>query len=82
MLVRRSEIGVAGYDDRVTAIATAVRGPHAPGSLLVRPDGFVAWARDPRGAGGEGLENALKTWFGPPLNPPAGPRGSLAKSLP
>ncbi|MEV4454192.1 FAD-dependent oxidoreductase [Microbispora sp. NPDC049633] len=82
LLVGQDETGPDGYDDRVTTIATAVRDPHAPGALLVRPDGFVAWARDPREAGGEGLENALETWFGPPSNPPAADRGSLAKSLP
>jgi hypothetical protein len=29
-------------------------------AVLIRPDGYVAWA------GGEGLEPALRTWFGPP----------------
>ncbi|MEN3533770.1 FAD-dependent oxidoreductase [Microbispora sp. ZYX-F-249] len=82
LLVSQGEIGLDGYDDRVATITTAVRDPHAPGSFLVRPDGFVAWARDPRGAGGEGLETALETWFGPPPDPPAGPRGSLTESLP
>jgi 2-polyprenyl-6-methoxyphenol hydroxylase-like FAD-dependent oxidoreductase len=35
----------------------------APGAVLVRPDGYVAWVGD---AGGEGLTQALVRWFGPP----------------
>jgi 2-polyprenyl-6-methoxyphenol hydroxylase-like FAD-dependent oxidoreductase len=35
----------------------------APGAVLIRPDGYVAWV----GVGGaEGLTDALTTWFGPP----------------
>jgi hypothetical protein len=38
----------------------------APGSLLIRPDGYVAWVGDqPNPA----LSNALTTWFGPPTGP-------------
>jgi 2-polyprenyl-6-methoxyphenol hydroxylase-like FAD-dependent oxidoreductase len=33
-------------------------------ALLVRPDGYVAWAAGP-GAGLDGLPTALTTWFGP-----------------
>ncbi|MGW5365155.1 FAD-dependent monooxygenase [Actinopolymorpha pittospori] len=43
---------VDGYADRVDS----VKADH-PG-MLVRPDGIVAWA------GGDGLEDALTTWFG------------------
>jgi 3-(3-hydroxy-phenyl)propionate hydroxylase len=35
----------------------------APGAVLVRPDGYVAWVGDATRAG---LEDALGTWFGPP----------------
>ncbi|MBQ1542724.1 MAG: FAD-dependent monooxygenase [Caulobacteraceae bacterium] len=35
----------------------------APGAVLVRPDGHVAWAGD---AGWSGLTEALGRWFGPP----------------
>ncbi|WP_089107665.1 FAD-dependent oxidoreductase [Streptomyces hyaluromycini] len=52
----------AGWPDRVTA----VNGRAGPGSaldgagaVLVRPDGYVAWAGD------EGLTEALTRWFGP-----------------
>jgi hypothetical protein len=32
--------------------------------MLVRPDGYVAWD------GGEGLHDALVTWFGAPATAP------------
>jgi len=35
----------------------------APTAVLIRPDGYVAWAGDPSQAG---LAGALSTWFGPP----------------
>jgi 3-(3-hydroxy-phenyl)propionate hydroxylase len=35
----------------------------APGAVLVRPDGHVAWAGD---RADPGLVDALTTWFGPP----------------
>jgi oxygenase len=55
----------AGWRDRVAAVT----GRADPGSaldgvaeaLLVRPDGYVAWA----GNGDEGLTRALTRWFGP-----------------
>jgi hypothetical protein len=36
----------------------------APAAVLIRPDGYVAWAGDPIDAG---LHEALTTWFGPPI---------------
>ncbi|MEV4298380.1 FAD-dependent oxidoreductase [Microbispora rosea] len=76
LLVRRSGSrldGAAadGYGDRVATVTTAIREPHAPGALLVRPDGVVAWAEDPDAADAEGLANALETWFGAPADVPA-----------
>jgi hypothetical protein len=35
----------------------------APGAVLIRPDGYVAWVRDPSQMG---LADALTIWFGPP----------------
>ncbi|MEO3800233.1 hypothetical protein [Nonomuraea sp. B1E8] len=34
-----------------------------PDAVLVRPDGYVAWAGTP----GESLDEALRTWFGESL---------------
>jgi 2-polyprenyl-6-methoxyphenol hydroxylase-like FAD-dependent oxidoreductase len=47
----------AGWRDRVDVVPTT--GPEA---LLIRPDGFVAWA----GADATGLADALTRWFGAP----------------
>ena len=35
----------------------------APAAVLIRPDGYAAWAGDPADPG---LPDALTTWFGPP----------------
>jgi hypothetical protein len=35
----------------------------APGAVLIRPDGYVAWVGERTGLG---LADALTTWFGPP----------------
>ncbi|HEY2857800.1 MAG TPA: FAD-dependent monooxygenase [Terracidiphilus sp.] len=43
----------------------------APAAVLVRPDGYVAWAGDPAQPG---LADALTTWFGPPAYHRTGPR--------
>ncbi|MEU5310581.1 FAD-dependent monooxygenase [Streptomyces sp. NPDC021562] len=54
-----------GYADRVDVLTVAC--PARPGltGLLVRPDGFVAWAADEdhQGDGGAGLKDALTRWF-------------------
>ncbi|MER6584077.1 hypothetical protein ABT267_51000, partial [Nonomuraea sp. NPDC001023] len=51
----------APWFDRVRHVAaTAAADAPAP-ALLVRPDGYVAWA----GAGPDGLRAALARWFGP-----------------
>ena len=53
----------AGYDDRLTIVQATC--PELPGlrGLLVRPDGFVAWAADDQARSGP-LEDALVTWLG------------------
>lgn len=50
----------------LAAASQAVRCAPLPGgpSLLIRPDGCVAWADDDGGT--EGLEEALQSWFGRP----------------
>ena len=48
-----------GYEDRVRAM-------DGDTALLVRPDGYVAWA------GSEGLTEALSAWFGAPAEALAG----------
>jgi len=58
--------------DRVRLIDAGYAGPWelpvlgavtAPAAVLIRPDGYVAWAGDPADPG---LADALTTWFGPP----------------
>jgi 2-polyprenyl-6-methoxyphenol hydroxylase-like FAD-dependent oxidoreductase len=63
---------IAPWADRVQLIDVEYDGPWelpvlgevtAPAAALVRPDGYVAWV----GEGADtGLEEALRTWFGPP----------------
>jgi 2-polyprenyl-6-methoxyphenol hydroxylase-like FAD-dependent oxidoreductase len=63
---------VAPWADRVKAIDATYTGTWelpaigavaAPGAVVVRPDGYVAWVGDRTQAG---LVDALTTWFGPP----------------
>ncbi|HZE38293.1 MAG TPA: FAD-dependent monooxygenase [Stackebrandtia sp.] len=50
-----------GYDGRVTTVVASTK--EAPAAaLLVRPDGYIAWAGDTA----EGLDKALAAWFGSP----------------
>jgi 2-polyprenyl-6-methoxyphenol hydroxylase-like FAD-dependent oxidoreductase len=52
-----------GWADRVDVVAATVADPPAT-ALLIRPDGYVAWAAD--GPAEEaGLHAALRRWFGP-----------------
>ncbi|BBX61718.1 hypothetical protein MSAS_08920 [Mycobacterium saskatchewanense] len=67
----RGGADVGRCSNRVKSVDTKYAGPWelpaigavpAPGAVLIRPDGYVAWA----GEGGDpGLHNALVTWFGP-----------------
>lgn len=58
----------AGWADRVTAVRARCQAqPAAPDALLVRPDGYVAWAARAHAAGQlPELEQALRGWFGEP----------------
>ncbi|MEU2419598.1 FAD-dependent monooxygenase [Streptomyces sp. NPDC007851] len=51
-----------GYADRVDVLTVACPGRPGLTGLLVRPDGFVAWAAD-QDHRGDGLEDALTRWF-------------------
>jgi len=55
-----SHPSVEGWDDRVDSYVVDARELHSTKSVLVRPDGYVAWA------GGPGLFEALHQWFGVP----------------
>jgi 2-polyprenyl-6-methoxyphenol hydroxylase-like FAD-dependent oxidoreductase len=65
-------LDVAGWAGRVQLVDARYEGRWevpalgevpAPAAVLVRPDGYVAWAGDGTDAG---LAEALATWFGPP----------------
>jgi bifunctional hydroxylase/dehydrase len=61
---------VGPWADRVTAVTATRPDPDAPAaSVLVRPDGYVAWI-SPTGSA-DGLADALARWFGAPSH--AGP---------
>jgi 3-(3-hydroxy-phenyl)propionate hydroxylase len=62
---------VTGWTGRVQVVDSAYAGTWelpaigavpAPGAVLIRPDGYVAWVGD---AAQLGLEDALTQWFGP-----------------
>lgn len=57
----------AGWHDRVDHVRG--RSPHPPAdAVLIRPDGFVAWAIRHLDDHATGLPEALRTWFGPPAS--------------
>ena len=58
----------AGWPGRVSVIAARPLAQPAPAAaMLIRPDGYVAWAAGPDPAGlARGLPEALRTWFGEP----------------
>ncbi|WP_341772759.1 FAD-dependent monooxygenase [Burkholderia lata] len=65
-------VDITGWPDRIERVHARYDGPWdlpalgqvaAPTSVLIRPDGYVAWAGiDTQ----DGLRNAMNTWFGPP----------------
>ena len=61
--------GVAsGWPGRVIVTTARPVAPPAPAAaMLIRPDGYVAWAASPDAADpAGGLPEALRTWFGEP----------------
>jgi hypothetical protein len=64
-------LDIAAWADRVERVDARYTGPWelpalgavtAPTFVLIRPDGYVAWASD---GTDQGLRDALTTWFGP-----------------
>jgi hypothetical protein len=58
-----------GWMDRIKVI-TAPTADRPADAVLIRPDGYVAWAagsETPRAA--DGLQHTLQTWFGAPAQP-------------
>ena len=53
------------WKDRVDIITAHCTAPPAA-ALLIRPDGYVAWATPPDAPDHDGLRHALTTWFGAP----------------
>ncbi|OBH59701.1 FAD-dependent oxidoreductase [Mycobacterium mantenii] len=57
-----------GWADRVDTVSAGTADRPAA-ALLIRPDGYVAWAADEFGSAEEsGLRAALQRWFGPPTS--------------
>jgi 2-polyprenyl-6-methoxyphenol hydroxylase-like FAD-dependent oxidoreductase len=59
LLDRTGQLSVAGWADRVDLVADVSAGLDAP-AVLLRPDGYVAWA----GAEQQDLLSQLPRWFG------------------
>jgi 2-polyprenyl-6-methoxyphenol hydroxylase-like FAD-dependent oxidoreductase len=66
------DLDIAPWADRVQSIDARYHGEwelpvigavSAPSAVLVRPDGHIAWVTE---GPGDGLTDALTTWFGPP----------------
>ncbi|MCC6930108.1 MAG: FAD-dependent monooxygenase [Gemmatimonadaceae bacterium] len=66
-------LDVTGWEGRVRHLVSRYAGPWtlpvlgqvtAPAAVLIRPDGYVAWAGN---GTNHGLREALGTWFGPPI---------------
>jgi 3-(3-hydroxy-phenyl)propionate hydroxylase len=64
-------LNISPWSDRVRSIDAQYSGAWtlpvlghipAPGAVLIRPDGHVAWAGD---SNGKGLTESLTAWFGP-----------------
>ena len=55
---------VAGWSDRIDVIGAECPAGAPADALLIRPDGYVAWA----GTAGAGLDRSLRKWFGTPAS--------------
>jgi 3-(3-hydroxy-phenyl)propionate hydroxylase len=64
---------IPGWEDRVKSVDAkyvgiwelpVIGGVPAPTSVLIRPDGYVAWVGELTDVG---MHDALTTWFGPPI---------------
>jgi 2-polyprenyl-6-methoxyphenol hydroxylase-like FAD-dependent oxidoreductase len=66
-LAARSDLCEAAlaWSDRVSVIAGRTAEEPPAQALLIRPDGYVAWAGSETGTA-DGLRAALDRWFGPP----------------
>jgi hypothetical protein len=57
-----------GWTDRVDTVSASIA-EHPAAALLIRPDGYVAWAADEFGPADEAaLRAALQRWFGTPTS--------------
>jgi 2-polyprenyl-6-methoxyphenol hydroxylase-like FAD-dependent oxidoreductase len=79
LLAPAPDRAVAGrWAGRVAVVTPAASGPgaHAPAAMLVRPDGYVAWASDEQDAArrAAALGTALTRWCGAPTGQPAAER--------
>ena len=62
----RAVPALRGWTDRVDAVSATITDRPAA-AMLIRPDGYIAWAADTFGSGEEaGLRAALQRWFGDP----------------
>jgi hypothetical protein len=54
---------IAGWHDRIGYVAGSATNALGLSALLVRPDGFVAWASHNTAVAGD-VESAATRWFG------------------
>ena len=66
--MRAAASAASPWRDRVNVVAgRPVSEPPPAAAMLIRPDGYVAWAVGPdTGDLAGGLPEALRTWFGAP----------------